>query len=67
MIKEKWVSSAKRGQKDYRIYKIYRSGKKSLVYQTNSLAKARDEKDEFFRRGKGGTTVILVNKEGYPL
>ena len=73
MIRGKWMTKARKGQKRYRVYKRYPvSGRNVLVYQNNDLAKARDKLNEMFRqgvhRGRGGrgvaTSMFIVNEKG---
>ena len=73
MIKGKWMTKARKGQKKYRVYKRYtNSGRNVLIYQSNNLAKTRDEANKIFeqevyrsRGGKGtATAMFLVNEKG---
>ena len=73
MIKGKWTSKARKGQKRYRVYKRYtNSGRNVLAYQSNSLVKARNKLNEIFEQGvhrsRGGRgsaiSMFLVNENG---
>jgi hypothetical protein len=73
MIRGKWITKARNGQKKYRVYRKYTdSGRNVLVYQSNSLVKARDKLNEIFQqgvyRGRGGRgvakSIFLVNEKG---
>ena len=70
MIKGKWITKARKHQKKYRVYKRYtNSGRNTLIYQNNNLAKAREEVEKIFQRGVHsgrGTNwaIFLVNEEG---
>ena len=73
MIRGKWMTKARKGQKRYRVYKRYIDSRRNVIaYQSNNLAKAREKLNEIFERGvhrgRGGrgvgTAIFLVNEKG---